>query len=251
MKEEPTAGPSGSAAVPGLERVKLDMSEAVAEEAVRRDDELGLVDTALDRTLRPVLRRCDEVLSRPDSVRLSAITAGQRRRLGRSVGRPAVWPLSMSICVSIVISPPVETLDLSPVGTCTCSVIQPADGQMFCHLVSVSKSEVRCHSALYLVSFLHMALWVAGLSAKTSHRVSRSSPTSSNWRWRSTSWRMTPSGRYRRLMSAKRPPTLTPVGRTRPALTTSAPGSAATSAARGEKLRENGLQSATRKVTKR
>ena len=93
MQEEPTAGPSGSAAVPGLERVKLDMSEAVAEEAVRRDDELGLVDTALGRTLRPVLRRCDEVLSRPDSVRVSAITAGQRRRLGRSVGRPAVWPL--------------------------------------------------------------------------------------------------------------------------------------------------------------
>ena len=86
MKEEPTAGPSGSAAAPGLERVKLDVSEAEAEESACRDDELGLVETAPSRTLRLVLRRCDEVLPLPDGVRVSAVTAGQRRRLGRSVG---------------------------------------------------------------------------------------------------------------------------------------------------------------------
>ncbi|XP_043188461.1 uncharacterized protein LOC122363353 [Amphibalanus amphitrite] len=80
--DEPAAGPSGaSAAMPDLDRVVLDVSDSEDER-----DEFGLVETALSQALRPVLRRCDDVLEDPDSVQVSAITSEQRRALGRVDG---------------------------------------------------------------------------------------------------------------------------------------------------------------------
>ena len=85
--EEPTAGPSSSGAVPDLERVVLDVSDGEGEHDAPGDDEFGLVETALSQGLRPVMRRCDDVLTDPDGVQVSAITSEQRRALGRSVWR--------------------------------------------------------------------------------------------------------------------------------------------------------------------
>ena len=93
--DEPTAGPSGggaSAAVPDLERVVLEVSDGEDDGGAPGDDEFGLVEAALSQALRPVMRRCDEVLDEPNTVQVSAITSEQRRALGRSVGAARTGP---------------------------------------------------------------------------------------------------------------------------------------------------------------
>ena len=80
------AAPASPPPPPDLERVVLDVSDGEGEDAEGRgDDEFGLVEAALSQALRPVVRRCDEVLQEADSVQVSAITSEQRRALGRSV----------------------------------------------------------------------------------------------------------------------------------------------------------------------